>query len=292
MARRGENIYKRKDGRWEGRYKNGIKPDGKTKYSSVYGKSYADVKAQLVEKRKIADSTMTVCPLTVNELFGLWLEHQKYCVKESTLANYNMKVKKHILPGLGGCKYEKLTANMLNDFVAQKLAQGLSPKYVSDIVTLIKAVCRFAQKRYNYANKAEMVAVPQKREKHEFRILSRSAQAKLNNYLQNHHSLHNIGILISAMTGMRIGEVCALKWSDIDFQKRIITVSRTVQRVADNSGASATKIIVTTPKSCSSVREIAYSINIHTSITTAHDSVSGRTDILPADILMSGTAHV
>lgn len=167
-----------------------------------------------------------------------------------------MKADKHILPALGGCKYEKLTANMLNEFVAEKLKNGLSPKYVSDIVMLIKTVCRFAQKRYNYANKAENVAVSQKREKHEFRILSRSEQAELNNYLQNHNTLHNIGILVSAVTGMGIGEVCALKWSDIDFQKRIITVNRTVQRISDCSGNKATKVIVTSPKSNSSVREI------------------------------------
>lgn len=256
MARRGENIYKRKDGRWEGRYKTGIKPDGKTKNSSVYGKSYSEVKALLNEKRKNVDRTATVCPLTVKELFDLWFEHQKYCVKESMLANYAMKADKHILPALGGCKYEKLTVNMLNDFVARKLRQGLSPKYVSDIVMLIKTVCRFAYKHYNYANKAESVVVQQKREKHEFRILSRSEQAELNNYLHNNHSQHNIGIFISAVTGMRIGEVCALKWFDIDLEKRIITVSRTVQRIADSNGTSATKVILTTPKSNSSVREI------------------------------------
>lgn len=49
MARRGENIYKRKDGRWEGRYKNGFKSDGKTKYSSIYGKSYAEVRSALIQ---------------------------------------------------------------------------------------------------------------------------------------------------------------------------------------------------------------------------------------------------
>ena len=204
MARRGENIYKRKDGRWEGRYKTGIKPDGKTKYSSVYGKSYSEVKSLLTEKRRIADIASVSCLLTVKELFGLWFERQKYCVKESTLANYTMKADKHILPALGGCKYEKQTVNMLYDFVAQKLKQGLSPKYVSDIVMLIKTVCRFAYKHYNYANKAESVVVPQKREKREFRILSRSEQAELNNYLQNNHSQHNIGIFISAVTGMRM----------------------------------------------------------------------------------------
>ena len=256
MARRGENIYKRKDGRWEGRYKNGVKSDGKAKYSSVYGKSYSDVRALLTEKRKSVDSTATLCPLTVKELFGIWIGRQKYCVKESTLANYAMKVNKHILPALGSCKYEKLTANMLNDFISAKLAQSLSPKYVSDTVTLIKTVCRFAHEHYNYANKAEGVTVPQKREKHECRILSRAEQSELNNYLNNHYSLNNIGILLSAVTGMRIGEVCALKWSDTDLQKRIITVSRTVQRITDSTGTKATKVIVTPPKSRSSVREI------------------------------------
>ena len=92
MARRGENIYKRKDGRWEGRYKCGFTDDGKAKYRSVYGHSYAETRAKLVPL-KVAAPTMTAsCHLTVNTLFDEWLSAVKLRVKPSTYANYQMKI--------------------------------------------------------------------------------------------------------------------------------------------------------------------------------------------------------
>ena len=77
MARRGENIYKRQDGRWEGRYKSGVKEDGTTKYSSVYGKSYAEVKVLLSEKRIKTAITTIPCNLTLNNLFEMWFSNIK-----------------------------------------------------------------------------------------------------------------------------------------------------------------------------------------------------------------------
>lgn len=81
MARRGENIYKRKDGRWEGRYKSGVKENGTAKYSSIYGKTYAEVKALLSEKRIKTAATTIPCNLTLNNLFELWFSDIKLKVK-------------------------------------------------------------------------------------------------------------------------------------------------------------------------------------------------------------------
>ena len=126
MARRGENIYRRKDGRWEGRYKNGFKPDGKTKYASVYGKSYSEVRSVLIQKRMQIREEMPICRLKFGEIIQAWLKSIKNTVKESTYANYLMKTEKHILPRIGGILYDKLTAEILNDFVAERIESGLS----------------------------------------------------------------------------------------------------------------------------------------------------------------------
>ena len=96
MARRGENIYKRKDGRWEGRYKSGVRADGTARYSSIYGKTYAEVKGKLSEKRSKTDVSSIPKNLTVNNLFSLWFADIRLKVKESTYMNYQMKYEKHI----------------------------------------------------------------------------------------------------------------------------------------------------------------------------------------------------
>lgn len=106
MARRGENIYKRKDGRWEGRYKVGYKDSGKVKYRSVYGRSYAEVKETLSTLKKSMYFPHDKCHFTVKELFAEWMSAVRLRVKSSTYANYQMKIDKHILPVFGGMRYD------------------------------------------------------------------------------------------------------------------------------------------------------------------------------------------
>ncbi len=255
MAKRGLNIYKRKDGRWEGRYKNGYTADGKTKYSSVYGKSYSTVKEKLEYKRSEAQRGFDCrCVSTFGEILRSWLSDVKNRVKESTLANYEMKLQKHILPYFSGIKYDKLTADALNNFISAKLADGLSAKYVSDIVLIVKSAAKFAQKRYGYANKISSVTMPKKQSGAEPKLLSSEEQTKLRNELLANPTSSNIGILLAAATGIRIGELCALKWQDIDLEKSVLTVRHTAQRIMKSSGG--TQLIVTAPKSASSVREL------------------------------------
>lgn len=255
MARRGENIYKRRDGRWEGRYKNGFKADGKVRYSSVYGASYSEVKIVLTAKRAEQKSDCLKCNFTFKELSGLWLESIANSVKESTYSNYSMKLEKHIIPYFGDIRYEKLNIKIFNGFIAEKLSLGLSPRYVSDICRVIKSITKFARQKLNYSDKAELLSLP-KCEKKECKMLNSVQQKLLTDYLSDSTSPSNLGIFISAVTGIRIGELCALKWSDIDLEKRIITVNKTMQRIKNICGKTATKIVITPPKSKTSAREI------------------------------------
>ena len=119
---------------------------------------------------------------------------------------------------------------------------------------MIRSVCRFAKERFGYEDKSEYISIPRGKSK-EKELLSKAEQTRLNNYLMNNPTNSNIGILLSAATGIRIGELCALKWENIDLEKKILTVSNTVQRKSIGS-ETATKVIVTPPKSNSSVRGI------------------------------------
>ena len=157
MARRGENIYKRKDGRWEGHYKNGFKPNRKTRYSSVYGASYSEVKTLLNAKRAAQKTDCLKCNFAFGELSNLWLESIMHNVKESTYSNYSMKLEKHILPYFVAVRYEKQTIKNFNDFIAEKLTSGLSARYISDICRVIKSITKFARLKLGYADNGKMI---------------------------------------------------------------------------------------------------------------------------------------
>lgn len=253
MARRGENIYKRKDGRWEGRYKYGYNDSGKAKYRSVYGHSYAEVRSKLAPLKANMPATYTVCRLTVKELFTEWLSTVKLRAKPSTYANYRMKVDKHILPEFGGLRYDSMTIQMLNSFVQKKLDVGLSAKYVSDIIIVFKTMAKYAAKVHGFRNILTDVTLPKVHRK-EKPLLTNVQQMRLCKYLLKHQSPTALCILLSLYTGLRVGEVCGLMWSDIDFDKSILTVRRTVQRI--HTDIHKTQIIADTPKSRTSKRSI------------------------------------
>lgn len=120
---------------------------------------------------------------------------------------------------------------------------------------ILKSVFKYASREYNFENPLKNLIMP-KIEKAEVKILSKSEQNKLENYLKNNKSLTSLSIYLSLYLGLRIGEICALRWSDIDFKKRIVTVNKTVQRISCKNGNKKTKIIITKPKTKNSIREI------------------------------------
>ena len=252
MARRGENIYKRKDGRYEGRYPVGYTPDGKRKYCSVYAKTYQEAKEKLIKLKSEKQHFRSSGNLTVGILFEEWLNSVRLRVKTSTYANYRMKVDKHILPEFGGLKYEKLTPSMIQDFIQKKVKSGLSSKYVSDIVIVFKTMAKYISRLHHFQNPLADVILP-KSQKKEMQLLSEKQQNQLCSHLIRNQNLTSLCTLLSINLGLRIGEICGLKWSDIDFEKQMLTVRRTVQRVQLQTG---TKLLIDAPKTNSSRRSI------------------------------------
>lgn len=253
MPRKGENIYRRRDGRWEGRYKTGYNECGKAKYHSVYGHSYAEVKEKLLTIKTAPAVSVIVCHMTVKELFEEWLFAIKLRVKSSTYANYRMKVEKHIIPEFGGLRYDLLTVPMINRFIGEKIHSGLSEKYVSDIITVFKSMARYTSKIHGFRNIFEDISIPKKPQK-ELLLLTSFQQQRLCRYLLSNLNATTICVLLSLYTGLRVGEVCGLMWGDIDFERNLLTVKRTVQRISTDS--HGTRIIVGTPKSRASLRSI------------------------------------
>ena len=159
MSNTGENIYERQDGRWEGRYICGRKPDGRAQYVSVYGRSCSDVRNKIRERLRActpepAPHSAGTSVLTVNQLFESFLSHAD--VKPSTYARYKTVIDLHILPKLGKRRVAGLTAKELSGYLSEKRKCGnlrtggpLSEKSMRDLAVLLKSALRFAQKEFH-----------------------------------------------------------------------------------------------------------------------------------------------
>lgn len=249
MPKRGRNIYKRKDNRWEARvYYN----KGK-KYRSVYGKTYKEA-AEKQDRLRLEMNSSNGEDHLFTAVAENWYTVKSYTVKESTLFSYSTKLNKHILPYFSEIWFSKLTEQMLMGFVAAKRAEGLSDKYISDMVIIIKSISAWAQKRYGSTNKIANFKNIKLTVK-EPRILDTAEQKKLQQHLLQQDDSISLGVFLDMFTGLRIGEMCALKWSDIDLENGIISVNKSVQRLPDRKTGKS-EIKITTPKTATSMRMI------------------------------------
>lgn len=176
-------------------------------------------------------------------------------LKESTYANYKMKAEKHIIPALGEKRCCFLGTNDIIDFIGSKTRSELSARYVADILVLLKSIFRLAARTYNIRNPLDGIKLP-KCAKNEVAVLNKDEQSRLLRCISGNDDPCSLGIVIALYTGMRIGEICALKWEDVDLAGKVIHVRHTLQRIQTFSSGKKTKIVITEPKSASSVRDI------------------------------------
>ena len=261
MSRRGENIYKRKDGRYEGRYVIGKNEKGQTKFGYVYGRKYADVHNRLVMKKAehipFQSKPQTLPLVTLREWMKRWLAIEvAHSVKISTYQIYFSQFQKHIDPALGSCYLHLITPEMIRIFIAELYEKRLSPNTVKGIFRLLYSALRSSVKNdlllRNPCDQIHRPAVKRVRQ----RVLTAKEQQMVQTKAQQSRHL---AVLLALNTGMRLGEICALKWSDIDWEKRTINVSRSVQRIRlpeTDVSQTQTKLLISEPKSSCSLRSI------------------------------------
>lgn len=269
MSKRGDNIHRRKDGRWEGRYKKGCTTKGTIQYGSVYGKTYRETKAKLasITTGMVVPNPPRNQDRCFSEILGLWMEHNRIRLKGGTINKYQNLIDTHIAPAIGCVKLSALTSTMINAFLTEKLRSGrkdqkggLSSSYVRSIMLVISAALKFAVDEQMCLPLKTPICKPAINKK-ELCILSLATQRKLEAGLVLNLDPIKTGVLISLHTGLRIGEVCALSWDDVDLQTKVIHVRHTVARVrADNIASShTTKLILDSPKTNASTRDIPIS---------------------------------
>lgn len=257
MPRRGENIYKRKDGRWEGRV---LCPGGKYQY--VYSRTYKEVK----EKKKLLQETMnrgaaahthTVC--NAAEAFTVWLDGNLMSrVKPSTYESYYRCITKYVIPFYQEQGHEQISAQSTSDFSNQiNQHQDISGAYKRKILTIYKTALRELLKGSSeYSSVLSAIAMPRVAGK-DVQAFTIKEQRLIEKTVIDSHDKRLLGILLCFYTGIRLGEVCGLKWGDIDFEAGAMVVVRTVSRVKNFNGTGEkTSLTVGTPKSAHSIRKI------------------------------------
>lgn len=268
MPRKGENIYKRKDGRWEGRFIISYDSNGRAKYSYVYAKTYSEVKEKLFLAKSAHMNHNYLSPTPTKVLFcdciNEWLESKRLVVKESTFKRYQNTVAKHIIPRLGFLPVTKITAEAIEQFARDGLESGrldgkggLSAKTMSDILVIIKEIVAFSRKR-GLLTECDLSEITIKRTTREMRVLSITEEQRLITILLREMDRYKMGVYLCLFTGIRIGELCALRWKDISFTERTLHVDKTMQRLQYSEGSELkkTRLIITDPKSISANRTI------------------------------------
>ena len=291
MARTGENIYKRKDGRWEARYIHHYDAEGKAKYRSVYGISRQDAKQKRLKQTYeiMSGAELSVSPTIIfRDLAKNWLTNTKLRVKESTYARYSNQVQKHILPHLGKFQASKISTELIEQLVGalrnpkKDGGFGLSPKTAEDILIIIKSMLKFGKCHGHL----ELNRIKIKKEDKRPVTLPKMAQMKLNEFFLNNTDRVKAGILLSKHTGIRLGEVCALRENDFDLDAGKVHVERTMQRIqiaSEEGGDRKTKVVITSPKSKSSIRDL----DIPSFLTAILRKMIGHSD----DFFLTGNTH-
>lgn len=264
MVKKGENIYKRKDGRWEGRFTKNRNEQGRIIYGYVYGKCYSEVKEKLsIKKAQYLTLSQDEYNYygTVAEWMIYWLEHSiKDTIKLSTYSNYRGKTEKHIIPFFGNIQLKDLKRQDIEAFVRYLASNHLSNSTIQNIVNLLKSAIKEAIREEKiYQNPCKHLLLPSA-QKSSVHALSAKDQRKLEQaaLLEEESS----AIIIALYTGMRIGEISGLRWTDIDWSENIIYVRRTISRIPSTTMVGKTEILIDLPKTQTSLRAIPLATNL------------------------------
>ena len=188
------------------------------------------------------------------ETAALWKADKRRWVKPSTYATYVTLLNKHILPYFSQADLTDQSAQALADAM---LSRGLSIKTVKDCVLVLRMIVKFGVRQGAWPMVEMEVHYPAPSLPQVPKALTRPDQKRLYTYLQEHFSFRNLGLLMCLQGGLRIGEVCALQWQDLNLTDGLIAVRKTIQRIYLADGDERDyRLVIQSPKTVSSCREV------------------------------------
>ena len=248
MSRKDNNIIKRKDGTFEAKYIKDI-INNNIIYGYIIGNSKKEVKKRLKYSRKYElNFNIYKIPVKKNKEYlqsfnykiDKWLEFKKNKVKESTYTTYLYIVETRIRSQIGYIKIKKLSKEIINNYLEElKNSTDLSINSIHDIAIIIKQILKYHKIVIDFN-------VPPKMQK-EIVVFTKEEIKTIKKRALTYNNRCDFGIILCLYMGLRIGELCALKWDDINFKKNYIMINKTIQRVYMRDKRS-TKIVITNPK--------------------------------------------
>lgn len=187
-----------------------------------------------------------------------WTAYKQPFVKQSTMSAYMLTLANYLLPHFG--THTDITESDVQQFVITQIDRGLQQKTIKDQLIVLKMVYRFGCKQNVFALHEWDIHFPTEQNKHDISVFTIDQQRRLMRHLTENFTFLNLGILLCLNTGLRIGEVCALRWEDIDTTTGTLHVCRTIERIytiSDNT--KHTELLISTPKTPNSLREIPLS---------------------------------
>ncbi|QAT43115.1 site-specific integrase [Aminipila luticellarii] len=256
MARRGENVYKRKDGRWEGRI---LKSDGK--YHSIYAKTYKEIKEKKnnYQEKGVYQEEVNHSSKNSAELFEVWLETEiAGRVKPSTYGSYYFVMQNYVIPFFNRNGHERITELSASQFVKSiKDNLSLAESYKRKIISVFKlALKEILKDSKEYSLIERNIKLP-KSECDAVQVFSIMEQRKIESTILDWEDQRAMGILLCFYTGIRLGELCGLRWGDMDLEAGTMVIMRTVSRIKNfQPGGKKTMLFIGRPKSQKSIRKI------------------------------------
>ena len=227
--------------------------------------------------------TTMVREKNISQIADLWKEEKRQFVKKSTFAAYSLIVETHLLPAFGNLT--TVTEKGVQDFVLHKLNGGLSQKTIKDMLIVLRMILKYGAKKNYYVYAPIDVIFPTDRERQELEVLSIANQKKIMRFVEENFTFRNLGIFICLSTGVRIGEICALTWEDIDTENGIIHIRKTIQRIyIRENDIRHTELIIDTPKTATSIRDIPMTKNLLSVLKPLRKVVNENFFVLTNDI--------
>lgn len=263
MSRRGDKIHKRKDGRWEGRYIYSRNNVGRAIYRSVYGKTYAEAKEKLTNaKKSFKESDYIYENLTVEEIAEKWFQEVKVCKKYSTYIKYKYIYDIHIRKYLEKKKISSVTAEECVRVIKRECIKensneiSLSRSMVNSIRNVLTQIMKYGNNPIKISSDLYNITNLKCIYNNGVSIFTKDEQKRILEYLLLDMNNYKLGIYVCMFTGLRLGEICALKTTNIDLSKRIIYVTHTAQRIKSDSCEKKTELLMSKPKTPTSYRMI------------------------------------
>lgn len=197
----------------------------------------------------------TIC---FNKVAEDWLEIKRHTIKQSTYCNYKFIIEKYLNPNLANLNLRKIENYNYNKLI-QEYSRKLSKKTTKDIVNVLKSVLLYVSVHYNLTINTRNIYAPRV-EIENIKVLTRREKGKLERYCIQQGTFLCLGVVLALNAGLRIGEVCALKWEDIDLDGRNIFIRKTLQRIYNGNES---KVIIDSPKTQSSIRAIPMTDKIY-----------------------------